>query len=138
MSDSASVMDLDEGETMSEERPTSTSNSHSVTPNLFDVESTPPSTRAQSETPAVAPAKNGRGKKKKKNVAAQLIGHLPRAEKEALETFEELEDNNYQYQTLGRSREAGESMVCECSFIAGQQHLFQCYSVCEVDSFCRL
>lgn len=117
--DSTSVMDVDEGETMSDERPASTSNSHSATPNLFEDESTPPSTRAHSETPpVVTPAKNGRGKKK--TIDVQLIGDLPRAENDAKKTFEELEGNQYQYQTLGRSREAGESMTCDCQFVPGQ------------------
>ena len=120
--DSTSVMDVDEGETMSDERPASTSNSHSATPNLFEDESTPPSTRAHSETPPVAtPAKNGRGKKK--TIDVQLIGDLPRAEEDAHKTFQELPGNHYQYGTLGRSREALESMTCDCQYAHGQSML---------------
>jgi [histone H3]-lysine36 N-trimethyltransferase len=50
----------------------------------------------------------------------QLIGDLPRAEEEALRTFIELPSNHYQYGTLGRSREALESMTCDCQYEHGQ------------------
>ncbi|KAI0063379.1 hypothetical protein BV25DRAFT_424390 [Artomyces pyxidatus] len=49
----------------------------------------------------------------------QLIGHLPRAEADAMKTFVEIPANHYQYGTLGRSREALESMTCECSYTHG-------------------
>lgn len=54
----------------------------------------------------------------------QLIGDLPRAEAEALRTFVEISSNQYQYGTLGRSREALESMTCECQYEHGQYILF--------------
>jgi hypothetical protein len=44
----------------------------------------------------------------------QLIGHLPIASEEAMRTFIQIQENQYQYSTLGRSREALESMTCEC------------------------
>ncbi|KAI0298466.1 hypothetical protein B0F90DRAFT_1818675 [Multifurca ochricompacta] len=44
----------------------------------------------------------------------QLIGNLPIAIEEAMKTFVEIQENYYQYSTLGRSREALESMTCEC------------------------
>src|SRR6266850_127462 len=44
----------------------------------------------------------------------QLIGHLSIAREEAMRTFVEMQENQYQYSTLGRSREALESMTCEC------------------------
>lgn len=50
----------------------------------------------------------------------QLIGDLPCAEEEALRTFTEIPGNQYQYGTLGRSREALESMTCECQYEHGQ------------------
>jgi len=50
----------------------------------------------------------------------QLIGDLPLAEEEARRTFVELTDNHYQYGTLGRSREALESMTCDCQYEHGQ------------------
>jgi [histone H3]-lysine36 N-trimethyltransferase len=51
---------------------------------------------------------------------ALLIGELPRAETEARQTFTEIFDNQYQYGTLGRSREALESMTCDCQYEHGQ------------------
>ncbi|KAH9984712.1 hypothetical protein BJV77DRAFT_1062120 [Russula vinacea] len=44
----------------------------------------------------------------------QLIGNLPAAREEAMKTFIQIQENQYQYSTLGRSREALESMTCEC------------------------
>jgi hypothetical protein len=44
----------------------------------------------------------------------QLIENLPVAREEAMRTFIEVQENQYQYSTLGRSREALESMTCEC------------------------
>ncbi|KAI9454239.1 hypothetical protein BJY52DRAFT_1122891 [Lactarius psammicola] len=44
----------------------------------------------------------------------QLIGDLPVTTEEAMKTFVEIRENHYQYSTLGRSREALESMTCEC------------------------
>ncbi|KAF8496200.1 hypothetical protein F5888DRAFT_1615065 [Russula emetica] len=70
---------------------TSTSSSTSPKP-----ESTPPAQRK--------PLKKGR----------QLVGNLPVAREEAMRTFIEIQENQYQYSTLGRSREALESMTCEC------------------------
>ncbi|KAF8578887.1 SET domain-containing protein [Ramaria rubella] len=49
----------------------------------------------------------------------QLIGHLPRAEDAAMKTFSKLSDNAYQYKTLGRSRQAEESLTCDCSYEPG-------------------
>ncbi|CCM05915.1 uncharacterized protein FIBRA_08153 [Fibroporia radiculosa] len=49
----------------------------------------------------------------------QLIRHLPRAEPQALLTFEEIPQNHYQYGTLGRSRESLESMTCDCQYDPG-------------------
>lgn len=54
--------------------------------------------------PAAKPPKRG----------PQLIGDLPVARDEAMLTFAEIGENHYQYSTLGRSREALESMTCEC------------------------
>jgi hypothetical protein len=56
---------------------------------------------------------------KPKLTGPQLIGDLPRAEAAALATFEEMPDNHYQYGTLGRSREEGESMTCDCQYEHG-------------------
>ncbi|KAI5119568.1 hypothetical protein M0805_005632 [Coniferiporia weirii] len=81
---------------------------------LKDEDSTPtppPSSKSKSETPA--PVRNGKP-------GPQLIDYLPRAEAEALKMFEELSGNHYQYSTLGRSREALESMTCDCQFVPGE------------------
>lgn len=57
----------------------------------------------------------------------QLIGHLPRAEPDAMRTFEQIRDNWYQYNTLGRSREAFEGMNCDCIYEHG---------TCGLESLC--
>ncbi|KAF9451333.1 hypothetical protein P691DRAFT_663480 [Macrolepiota fuliginosa MF-IS2] len=49
----------------------------------------------------------------------QLIGDLAVARQDALATFNEISDNNYQYKTLGRSRELLESMSCDCTYEHG-------------------
>jgi len=56
----------------------------------------------------------------------QLIGDLPCAEEDALRTFVEIPVNQYQYGTLGRSREALESMTCDCQYEHGQLTLILC------------
>jgi histone-lysine N-methyltransferase SETD2 len=56
----------------------------------------------------------------KKTAATQFIGHLPVARDEALKTFIEIPDNWYQYKTLGRVKELEESMICDCTFDAGE------------------
>ena len=62
--------------------------------------------------------------KKKKTNEVQLIGDLPRAEENAFKTFVEIPQNHYQYGTLGRSREALESMTCDCQYDHGQYSPF--------------
>ena len=80
----------------------------------FEEQSETPSTNSGSPTPPVAqdvkPVRQG----------PQLIGDLPVAQEEALSTFIELQGNHYQYNTLGRSREALESMTCDCQYEHGQ------------------
>ncbi|TFY70770.1 hypothetical protein EVG20_g2227 [Dentipellis fragilis] len=71
-------------------------------------EPTPPPSMKQGSTPPVDA--------KPVNKGPQLIGYLPRAEEAAMKTFVEIRENHYQYQTLGRSREALESMICECVY----------------------
>ncbi|KAG5339887.1 hypothetical protein C0989_003105 [Termitomyces sp. Mn162] len=60
---------------------------------------------------------------KKSQPVVQLIGDLPIAREAALATFNEIEANSYQYKTLGRSREALESMTCDCIFNPVQTEL---------------
>lgn len=86
------------------------------TPSVKTEPSPPPlPKREKSESSTPAPA-NG----KPKRAAPQLIGGLPLAEEQARATFIELPANHYQYSTLGRSREALESMTCECVYEHGQ------------------
>ena len=82
----------------SEPRTSSTSTSASASP------------RTGSTTPSVSVPTTKPLKKK----GPQLIGELPIATEEAMKTFVQIEENHYQYSTLGRSREALESMTCEC------------------------
>ncbi|KAG6816190.1 hypothetical protein H0H87_007859 [Tephrocybe sp. NHM501043] len=77
----------------------------STTNGTASMSSTPP----PSETPVTM-------SKKSQTPPVQLIGDLPIARDAALATFTEIETNNYQYKTLGRSREALESMTCDCIF----------------------
>jgi hypothetical protein len=70
----------------------------------------PPSTPSMETTPAPAPPKRK---------GPQLIEDLPIARPEAMATFVELPGNHYQYSTLGRSREAMEGMVCDCTYSHG-------------------
>jgi histone-lysine N-methyltransferase SETD2 len=77
--------------------------------------SLPPQSASETPTSGTPIRKNASSKP-----APQLIGHLPKAEEEARRTFGELDDNVYQYGTLGRSREALESMTCDCQYVPGQ------------------
>lgn len=78
-------------------------------------EPSPPPKREPSESVASV---------KPKHTGPQLIGDLERAEAAALATFEEIPDNHYQYGTLGRSREEGESMTCDCQYEHGWSNAF--------------
>jgi hypothetical protein len=73
-------------------------------------EPSPPLKRESSESAANV---------KPKPTGPQLIGDLPRAEAAAHATFVQIPDNHYQYGTLGRSREEGESMTCDCQYEHG-------------------
>ena len=72
--------------------------------------------KLEDDRPSATPPVSSRGKPK---TEPQLIGHLPRAEDAAMRNFVQLEQNHYQYGTLGRSREALESMTCECQYEHG-------------------
>ena len=90
----------------------------------------PSASPAEKASPSPSSADGGRTsttppagtKSKSKSVKKepQLIGDLPRAEEAAMKTFVEIPENHYQYGTLGRSREALESMTCDCQFEPGQ------------------
>ncbi|KDR78396.1 hypothetical protein GALMADRAFT_65042 [Galerina marginata CBS 339.88] len=85
----------------------------------------PPSTidgtmSGPSTPPPAAQSKTGR---KAALIPVQLIGDLPVAREEAVRSFNEIPDNNYQYKTLGRSREILESMTCDCTYEHGVDSL---------------
>ncbi|KAF9239430.1 hypothetical protein BU15DRAFT_61942 [Melanogaster broomeanus] len=87
------------------------------TPSVKAEPSPPPQLKREtSESSASAPPA---ADVKPKRKGPQLIGDLPRAEEAARATFIELPDNHYQYNTLGRSREALESMTCDCAYEHG-------------------
>jgi hypothetical protein len=79
---------------------------------------------SKSSTPPVATL----AKTLRKAVSAppQLIGDLPVAREEALASFSEIQDNNYQNKSLGRSRELLESMTCECTYEHGSSSVPLC------------
>lgn len=83
-----------------------------------DVPSMSPGSGDSRRTSTTPPA-GSKTKRKPAKKEPQLIGHLPRAEDEAYKTFVEIPENHYQYQSLGRSREAGESMTCDCQYEHG-------------------
>lgn len=91
----------------------SRSTSTDVKPSLSP---SPEDTPRTSATPPVVSKSKGKAAK----FEPQLIGDLPRAEEAAMRTFVELQENAYQYGTLGRSREGGESMTCDCQYEHGQ------------------
>ncbi|KIK92193.1 hypothetical protein PAXRUDRAFT_830188 [Paxillus rubicundulus Ve08.2h10] len=87
------------------------------TPSVTTEPSPPPQQRretSESSTSTPLPANV-----KPKRPGPQLVGDLPRAEEAARATFIELSGNHYQYGTLGRSREALESMTCDCVYDHG-------------------
>jgi hypothetical protein len=49
-------------------------------------------------------------------VSRIFINNLPDAEQEALSTFYELRENDFQSKGLGRSNQQEEMMVCDCTF----------------------
>lgn len=89
------------------------------TPNSEDVNPTTEDQTPKAEASMTPPANS-----KPVSPGPQLIGDLPRAEAEALRTFVEISENHYQYGTLGRSREALESMMCDCQYEHGQSDSF--------------
>jgi hypothetical protein len=83
-----------------------------------DSHSLPPKTEDSSER-SQSPPPPPKRKAKESPVGPQLVGDLPKAEAEARATFTEMPVNHYQYGTLGRSREANESMLCDCQYDHG-------------------
>ncbi|KAJ2934753.1 hypothetical protein H1R20_g2333, partial [Candolleomyces eurysporus] len=74
------------------------------------------SSASKKSSPSPTPAANSR---KPTKSAPQLIGHLPIAREEALKTFTEIQFNNYQNKSLGKSKEMFESMTCDCVYEHG-------------------
>ncbi|KAI0920529.1 hypothetical protein AcW1_010262 [Taiwanofungus camphoratus] len=77
------------------------------------------SVRFEDSRPSATPPVSSRSRSKSEPSEPQLIGHLPRADEAARRTFVEILENHYQYGTLGRSREALESMTCDCQYEHG-------------------
>ena len=73
-------------------------------------------TSKSSTPPALSSSKNPR---KAASAAIQFISDLPVARESALETFNEIFENNYQFKSLGLSREILESMTCDCTYEHG-------------------
>ncbi|KAI0742842.1 hypothetical protein C8Q80DRAFT_1107924 [Daedaleopsis nitida] len=71
-------------------------------------------------TPFATPAPSTKSKGRPPKAPPQLIGHLPVATEDAMKTFTEIPGNHYQYSTLGKSREALESMTCDCQYEPGE------------------
>ena len=88
--------------TLKSEPRTSTSTSASASPRTGSTTPSVPTTTTTTKLPPL------------KKKGPQLIGDLPISTEEAMKTFVQIEENHYQYSTLGRSREALESMTCEC------------------------
>lgn len=99
------------------EKSASSSRSTSVGPKVQSVSQSP---AGDSTRPSRTPPTGSKAKIKVEKPGPQLIGHLPRAEDTAMASFTEIPENHYQYGTLGRSREAGESMTCDCQYEHGQ------------------
>ena len=75
--------------------------------------STSPS-RSPSPTPEQVKRVSKKNGKKGEQHPVQLIGDLPRAEADALRTFMELRQCEYQNARIGRSRNLEEGFACEC------------------------
>jgi hypothetical protein len=82
------------------------------TEDLIPIKSEPSTSTSSSTSPK--PESTPPAQRKPLKKGPQLIGNLPIAREEATRTFIEIQENQYQYSTLGRSREALESMTCEC------------------------
>ena len=93
------------------------------TPNLNrSCYTTPPpsmtdGTTSKSSTPSLL--SSSKPARKSTAAAIQFISDLPVARESALGTFNEIFENNYQFKSLGRSREILESMSCDCTYEHG-------------------
>ncbi|KAF8804407.1 hypothetical protein BYT27DRAFT_7107098 [Phlegmacium glaucopus] len=127
---STTAMDLDiksecdvksEGDASPSQSPTLVADISTQKLNMSCYSTPPPSmtdgTTSKSSTPPfVPPSKPAR---KAASAPIQFISDLPVARESALGTFNEIFDNNYQFKSLGRSREILESMSCDCVYEHG-------------------
>ena len=124
------AMDLDikpehdvksEGDASPSQSPTLVADISNQKLNMSCYTTPPPSmtngTKSKSSTPPLLPP--SKPTRKAANAAIQLISDLPVARESALATFKEISDNNYQFKSLGRSREVLESMTCDCTYEHG-------------------
>lgn len=74
-------------------------------------------TTSKSSTPPILPS--SKHPRKAAAAAIQFISDLPVARESALGTFNEIFGNDYQFKSLGRSREVLESMTCDCTYEHG-------------------
>lgn len=100
-----------DGVKMKDQVPRDIKRSHNAE-DLIPTNSEPSTSTSSSTSPK--PESTPPAQKKPLRKGPQLIGNLPIAREEAMRTFIEIQENQYQYSTLGRSREALESMTCEC------------------------
>jgi hypothetical protein len=73
--------------------------------------STMPPATPQESKPALS-----RRRTQPEPVSRIFIKDLPEAEQEALSTFSELRENDFQSKALGRSNQQEEMMICDCTF----------------------
>jgi histone-lysine N-methyltransferase SETD2 len=86
--------------------------SPSPTPSTTDAAAESESSSPPLATPYKTPRKGSK-------LPVQLISDLSIAREAAVSSFTEIYDNNYQYKSLGRSREVLESMTCDCTYEHG-------------------
>ncbi|KAF6750904.1 histone-lysine N-methyltransferase [Ephemerocybe angulata] len=94
------------------------------TRNKKSASSTPPlqASSSSSKKPSPSPAATPLPSTKPSKPPApgpQLIGDLPIAREDALDTFNEITYNNYQNKSIGKSKEMFESMTCDCVYEHG-------------------
>ncbi|PWN43075.1 hypothetical protein IE81DRAFT_312660 [Ceraceosorus guamensis] len=112
----------------------SSSRSLSFEPKAEPYQSTASSSASPIKSAASSgPSKAPRRQPKEPARPPQLIQHLPLAEWEAMQTFDELPRNWYERAKLGRSKGQEEGMVCECRYRSGDDPALV---ACSEDSGC--
>lgn len=64
-----------------------------------------------------------------------LIGHLPRAEREARKVFTEIQNNTYENKSLGKQRQAEDAFPCDCTFDPAHEECTS-YTACGENADC--